>query len=78
MSKLIFRFTKDEDIIAFHRLLPPFRAKRMDWRRLPILVQRQAMTPPQLFALPHLEERLPALVLQRGAHFPNGFIDPDI
>ena len=23
---------RDEEIIGFHRLLPPFKARRMDWR----------------------------------------------
>ena len=28
---------KDDEIIGFHRNLPPFRCRRMDWRRLPVL-----------------------------------------
>ncbi len=28
---------KDEEIIGFHRLLPPFKAKRMDWRQSELL-----------------------------------------
>jgi type IV secretion system protein VirD4 len=67
----------DEDIIGFHRQLPPFRAKRMDWRHHPVLVQRQALPPPQLAALPPLPESLPALALQ-PSQFPNGFLDPDM
>jgi type IV secretory pathway TraG/TraD family ATPase VirD4 len=39
---------KDEDIIGFHRRLPPFLAKRMDWRRFPILLKRQVLPPPHL------------------------------
>jgi type IV secretory pathway TraG/TraD family ATPase VirD4 len=35
----------DEDIIGFHRRLPPFKARRMDWRRFPVLVQRHAIFP---------------------------------
>jgi type IV secretion system protein VirD4 len=37
---------KDEDILIFHRSLAPIRAKRMEWRRYPLLVQRQALPPP--------------------------------
>jgi type IV secretory pathway TraG/TraD family ATPase VirD4 len=69
---------RDEDIIGFHRLLPPFRAKRMDWRNFPMLSERQAMTAPQLAMLPLLDEKLPMLAFQQTAQFPNGFIDPDI
>jgi hypothetical protein len=68
---------KDDDIIGFHRLLPPFRAKRMDWRDFPALMQRQAITPPQLAALPVLNERLADIAVQRTERFPNGYIDPD-
>ena len=38
----------DEDIIGFHRALPPFRAKRMDWRNFPHLIRRTKLQPPQL------------------------------
>src|SRR3712207_2319190 len=44
----------DEDIVGFHRDLPPFRATRMDWRRFPFLVERTEMPPPQLASLPEL------------------------
>jgi type IV secretion system protein VirD4 len=67
---------RDEDIIGFHRQLPPFRAKRMDWRRVPTLVTRQAIPPPQLSPLPTFELELP-LLGQAVNTFPNGFIDPD-
>jgi type IV secretory pathway TraG/TraD family ATPase VirD4 len=29
----------DEDVIGFHRRLPPFQAKRMDWRRFSALAK---------------------------------------
>lgn len=67
---------QDEDIIGFHRLLPPFRAKRIDWRRFPALAQRQAMPPPQLSRLPKLPEQLPPLAA-RSNGYPHGYIDPD-
>jgi type IV secretion system protein VirD4 len=68
---------KDEDIIGFHRLLPPFRAKRMDWRNFPDLVQQQAIPPPQLATLPLIDEMFADIALQTPARFPNGYIDPD-
>jgi type IV secretion system protein VirD4 len=39
---------KNEDIIGFYSNLPPFRAKRMDWRDSLLLKLRQTITPPQL------------------------------
>jgi type IV secretory pathway TraG/TraD family ATPase VirD4 len=44
----------DEDIVVLHHNLPPFRAKRMNWREHTILRQRQAMRPPALHPLPML------------------------
>ncbi len=45
---------KDNEIIGFHRRLPPFKATRMDWRRFSFLAQRQRMPAPQLSPLPQL------------------------
>jgi type IV secretory pathway TraG/TraD family ATPase VirD4 len=67
---------KDEDIIGFHKNIPPFRAKRMDWRRFPLLVQRQMIPPPELSPLPTRDLALP-LLGQVVPAFPDGFIDPD-
>jgi type IV secretion system protein VirD4 len=59
----------DEDILGFHRALPPFRAKRMDWRAFPALVERAKLPPPPLAPLPHLSAlcRRPSAP---GASFP--------
>ena len=69
---------KDEDVIGFHRLLPPFRIKRMDWRNFPALRERQAIPPPFLATLPGLAEQFAALAMQRKEQFPNGYINPDM
>lgn len=69
---------KDEDIIGFHRLLPPFRAKRMDWRTFPALAERQALPAPQLTLLPVLDERFANIASQRQERFFNSYIDPDM
>jgi hypothetical protein len=66
----------DEEIIGFHRLLPPFRAKRMDWRQYPILVQRRAIHPPQLATLPKLHDQLPALAVKSNG-YPYGYLEDD-
>jgi type IV secretion system protein VirD4 len=42
----------DEDVLAFHRNLPPMRLKRMDWRSSKTLSLRHNMRPPALPALP--------------------------
>jgi type IV secretion system protein VirD4 len=66
----------DEQIIGFHRQLPPFLAKHMDWRHFPILRERQAM-PPTLAMLPELAETLPMVIPQSNDHL-HGFINPDM
>src|SRR3954471_60846 len=65
---------RDEQIIGFHRRLPPFRAHRMDWRDIRMLVTRHGLTPPVLSRLPALEETpLPA----GGEVFSSPYVDPD-
>jgi type IV secretory pathway TraG/TraD family ATPase VirD4 len=68
---------RDEDIIGFHRQLPPFRATRMDWRHFPVLKERQAIPPPELSLLPELVETLPSLISQSNGQL-HGFINPDM
>jgi type IV secretion system protein VirD4 len=46
----------DDEIIVFYGDLPPFRAKRMDWRRFPVLKRQCNLKPPTLPPLPVLEE----------------------
>ena len=75
----IKHMTKRTDIFGFYNSddeLPPFRAKRMDWRAFPLLVQRQLIPPPILQPLPKPDLALP-LLAQIVNTFPNGFIDPD-
>jgi type IV secretion system protein VirD4 len=67
----------DEQIIDFHRQLPPFLGTRMDWRRFLVLKERQAMPPPELSPLPNLAETIPVLTPQNNGHL-TGFIDPDM
>jgi type IV secretory pathway TraG/TraD family ATPase VirD4 len=51
------KMMRDEDIIGFHRRLPPFQAKRMDWRKFPALRHRHNLAVPALPALPALTLR---------------------
>jgi type IV secretion system protein VirD4 len=65
----------DEDIIGFHRRLPPFQIRRMDWRQHPLLTQRQNLPVPKLRLLPRIAD-LPTAIAQTY-RFPQGYIDPD-
>src|SRR5437588_64913 len=67
---------RDEEIICFHRRLPPFRLKRMDWRHHPLLTQRRIIPAPQLPTLPEIAE-LP-MEISQTFRFPHGYIDPDM
>jgi len=69
---------RDEEIIGFHRRLPAFKAKRMDWRRFPILAQRKRIPAPQLSSLPQLEDRLPVNAWHQAEQLASSYIDPDM
>ena len=69
---------RDDEIIGFHRRLPAFKAKRMDWRRFPILTQRRHIPAPRLSALPKLEDSLPENAWHRTEQLASSYIDPDM
>jgi hypothetical protein len=50
----------------------------MYWKRFPILAQRQAMPPPQLSALPQLEDSLHENAWQKTEQLASLYIDPDM
>ncbi|MDQ3968841.1 MAG: type IV secretory system conjugative DNA transfer family protein [Thermoproteota archaeon] len=62
----------DEEIIGFHRRLPPFEAKRMDWRDFPELQRRRGIPPPKLQPLPELEP------IGWRKHTNTTYFDPDL
>jgi type IV secretion system protein VirD4 len=64
---------RDEEIVAFHRLLPPFRAKRMDWRNYPLLREQRSLPAPAIPSLPPLSE----LTFNPMRNQPRVLIDPD-
>jgi type IV secretion system protein VirD4 len=69
---------RDEDVIIYHRQLPPIRATRMDWRQhFPVLRERQTIPPPELSALPELAETLPILTPRSNGQL-SGYINPDM
>ena len=65
---------RDEEIIGFHRRLPPFKMRRLEWFKHKIFQKRRSIHPPQLPILPVFSEKLEAPVLDQTM---NGFIDPD-
>ena len=65
----------DEEIIGFHRNLPPFRARRMDWRHFGLLRERQRRAAPRLSALPALARTTNAWQRQEPVASP--YFDPD-
>jgi type IV secretion system protein VirD4 len=68
---------EDEEIIGFHRKLPPFKAKRMDWRNSKLLEQRRQIPAPELSPLPQPEDRSQKLIWAREKKFADGYINPD-
>lgn len=66
---------KDHEIIGFHRRLPPFRVRRVDWRHYPELIQKRNILPPILSALPDIETV--SFAHAQNMLFPvSGYIDP--
>jgi len=63
----------DEEIICFHRCLPPFRLNRIDWRNHPLLRERRDIPAPQLQSLPPLSD-MPIWDTKESTH---DLIDPD-
>jgi type IV secretion system protein VirD4 len=73
MTAQAIKQLKDTQIIGFHRRLPAFRARRMDWRNFPTLTQRRSLKPPSLEALPPLKD-----APWEQTHVPlSDYIDPD-
>src|SRR5256885_16425577 len=66
---------KDEDVIGFHRRLPPFKMKRVEWWRYPMLKKRRTIPPQQLPMLPQITT-IPDV--PTGMQMTNGYIDPDM
>ena len=63
----------DTDIIGFHRDIPPFRAKRMNYLNFPELVGRSRIEPPQVNPLPDVAD-IPELTGQTEGELPAVFV----
>jgi type IV secretion system protein VirD4 len=63
----------DEEVIGYHRHLPPFRLKRLDWRQQALLTKRRNLPAPPLRELPSLAE-----IHLRNTRAPTyKLVDPD-
>ena len=65
----------DEEVMCFRGGVRPFRARRIDIRRFPVLKQRQAIPPPPL-PVPS-QEHSRALTTVWEQQYPVSFVDPD-
>lgn len=77
MTAQAIKQMKDHEIIGFHRRLPPFQMRRVDWRSCPDFIQRRTIPAPQLAALPAIET-VSFAHAQNTVSSTNGYIDPEI
>lgn len=65
---------KDEHIIGFHRRLPPFKMRRVDWRHHPEFIQKRQLPPPTLPALPRLAD----MAFNTQQFYDDSYVDSDM
>src|SRR2546423_5930572 len=65
---------KDEQIIGFHRRLPPFKMKRIDWRQHQAFIKLRQLPAPHLLPLPPLVN----IPFSHHRTLADGYIDPDM
>jgi type IV secretion system protein VirD4 len=73
MTAQVIKQMKDEQIIGFHRRLPPFKIRRVDWRHHPIFIKRRQIPPPKLSDLPPLAN----IPFPSHEFHDDRYIDPD-
>ena len=66
----------DSQIIGFHRDIPPFRAKRMNYLNFPALLRRSRAPAPPVLTLPSAPD-IPDLTSKENQDMPE-FFDPDM
>jgi type IV secretion system protein VirD4 len=64
---------KDEQIIGFHRRLPPFKMRRVDWRHHPLFIKKRQLSAPTLSALPPLA----TIPFPSHEFLDDGYVDSD-
>jgi type IV secretion system protein VirD4 len=67
----------DEEIIGFHRHLPPFQLIRMDWRRHPTFTKRQSIPAPELSPLPQIADIPTSIIQNQNTSSSYRIVDPD-
>jgi len=72
------RQMKDEDIIGFHRHLPPIRMQRIDWRHNATLQLRRSIPAPELPILPPVSDIPEQQEGSRTIQPQADYIDPDM
>ncbi len=65
-------------VLGFHRDLPPFKARRMDWRRFEGLVRGRNLAAPALQPLPGLPSQPQSGGEQLPSRAPEWNINPDL
>ncbi len=68
---------KDHEVICFHRRLPPFKIRRVDWRHHTPLKKRRELSAPQLSSLPSLLDTFPVNPSEQACN-TEGYVDPDM
>lgn len=68
---------KDHDVLVFHRRLPPFKTRRVDWRNYTWLIKHQEIEAPTLTALPEIVA-LPFARSQNMLLNSNEYIDAEM
>jgi type IV secretory pathway TraG/TraD family ATPase VirD4 len=77
MTAQAIKQMKDHEIIGFHRRLPPFKMRRVDWRSYPEFIQHRKIPPPILSVLPAIETV--SFANAQNNFFPTiGYIDPEM
>ena len=69
---------KDEDILGFHRHLPPFMMKRVDWRHHTTFKKRWSLPVPELSPLPQIADLPNIPEGGESSGTPDEFINPDM
>ncbi len=74
MTAQAIKQMKDEQIIGFHRRLPPFKMRRVDWRLHQEFIQKRQILPPTLSALPRLSD----MTFNTWQFYDDSYVDSDM
>ncbi len=74
MTAQAIKQMKDEWIIGFHRRLPPFKMRRVDWRHHTDFIQKRQLPPPTLSALPQLSD----MAFNMQQFYDDSYVDSDM